>query len=124
MSFEPRPSFMTPEEKHYQVALRRIKGSGKDGSSCVRFSGLSFLPRLPPELKRLTSLQSLRHHRPKGLVVAGFLSFKNLTFEKLSRTPSRPAAWNARHSAKATPSLDNYIFIPARCLIIPAVDCG
>ena len=59
---------MTPEEA-YDEALRRIREAEKTGAleldlsgwnqTAREYSGLETLNRLPPELKRLTSLQSL-----------------------------------------------------------------
>jgi hypothetical protein len=47
---------MTPEEA-YEEALRRIREAEETG--VFDLIGLETLTRLPPELKRLTSLQSL-----------------------------------------------------------------
>jgi hypothetical protein len=54
---------MTPEEA-YQEALRRIHEAEETGAVKLNLSGLfqstlETLTRLPPELERLTSLQSL-----------------------------------------------------------------
>src|ERR1700737_1078800 len=48
---------MTPEEA-YEEALRRIRKAEETGAVELVFRGLA-LPRLPPELASLTSLQSL-----------------------------------------------------------------
>ena len=49
---------MTPEEA-YEEALRRIREAEETGAVELDLSGLETLTRLPPELERLTSLQSL-----------------------------------------------------------------
>ena len=59
---------MTPEEA-YEEALRRIREAEETGAleldlsgwnqTAQEYSGLETLNRLPPELERLTSLQSL-----------------------------------------------------------------
>src|SRR5271166_3376655 len=49
---------MSPEEV-YKEARRRIHEAEKTGALELDLSGLQMLNRLPPELKRLTSLQSL-----------------------------------------------------------------
>jgi internalin A len=49
---------MTPEEA-YQEALLRIRAAERTGALELDLSGLETLNRLPPELERLTSLQSL-----------------------------------------------------------------
>jgi Leucine-rich repeat (LRR) protein len=51
---------MTPEEKDYQEALRRIQEAEDNKSVELDLSQLWDMTRLPPELKRLTSLQSLK----------------------------------------------------------------
>jgi internalin A len=48
---------MTPEEEDYQEALRRIQEAERTGE--LDLTHLSNLTRLPPELKRLTSLKTL-----------------------------------------------------------------
>jgi internalin A len=51
---------MTPEEEHdYQEALHRIEEAERTGTVELSLSELHNLTRLPPELKRLTSLQLL-----------------------------------------------------------------
>ena len=50
---------MTPEEEAYEEALRRIRKAEKTGAVELDLGGLDTLNRLPPELERLTSLQSL-----------------------------------------------------------------
>jgi hypothetical protein len=50
---------MTPEEEAYEIALRRIREAEETGALELDLSGLKTLNRLPPELKRLTSLRSL-----------------------------------------------------------------
>jgi Leucine-rich repeat (LRR) protein len=60
---------MTPEEERdYQEALRRIKEAEENKSAELDLSGLSALTRFPPELARLTSLQSLNLGRCEQLV--------------------------------------------------------
>ncbi len=49
---------MTPEEA-YEEAQRRIREAEESGTIELDLSGLEMLNRLPPELERLTSLQSL-----------------------------------------------------------------
>ena len=49
---------MTPEEEAYEEALRRIRKAEENGVE-LDLGGLDTLNRLPPELERLTSLQSL-----------------------------------------------------------------
>src|SRR5271165_6993725 len=49
---------MTPEEA-YEEALRRIREAEKTGALELDLSGLQALNRLPPELERLGSLQTL-----------------------------------------------------------------
>ena len=52
---------MTPEEERdYQEALRRIKEAEENKSAELDLSNLESLTRLPLELARLTSLQSLK----------------------------------------------------------------
>jgi hypothetical protein len=50
---------MTPEEEAYEEALRRIRKAEETGAVELDLGGLDTLNRLPPELERLTSLQSL-----------------------------------------------------------------
>jgi hypothetical protein len=50
---------MTPEEEAYEEALRRIRKAEETGAVELDLGGLDSLNRLPPELERLTSLQSL-----------------------------------------------------------------
>ena len=50
---------MTPEEEAYEEALRRIREAEETGALELDLWP-SDLTRLPPELKRLTSLQSLK----------------------------------------------------------------
>ena len=49
---------MTPEEEAYEEALRRIREAEKTRALELDLIGFA-LTRLPPELERLTSLQSL-----------------------------------------------------------------
>jgi len=49
---------MTPVEA-YAEALRRIREAEETGAVELSLSGLETLNRLPPDLERLTSLQSL-----------------------------------------------------------------
>ena len=56
---------MTPEEA-YEEALRRIREAEKTGAIELDLR-LSDLIRLPPDLKRLTSLQSLKLERCRRL---------------------------------------------------------
>jgi hypothetical protein len=57
---------MTPEEA-YEEALRRIREAENTGALELDLSGL-VLDRLPPELKRLTSLQTLNLKPPRRSV--------------------------------------------------------
>jgi TIR domain/Leucine Rich repeats (2 copies) len=50
---------MTPEEEAYEKALRHIREAEETGALELDLSGLEELTRLPPEMERLTSLQSL-----------------------------------------------------------------
>jgi Leucine-rich repeat (LRR) protein len=51
---------MAMEEDDYQEALRRIKEAEENKDTALDLSELEFLTRFPPELARLTSLQSLK----------------------------------------------------------------
>jgi Leucine-rich repeat (LRR) protein len=53
------PSFMTPEERDYEEAKRRILKAKENKSVELVLSKLSDLTRFPPELAKLISLQSL-----------------------------------------------------------------
>ena len=50
---------MTPEEEAYAEALRRIREAEANGAVVLDLSKLSALNRLPRELERLSSLQTL-----------------------------------------------------------------
>jgi internalin A len=50
---------MSLDEEAYQEALRRIRRAEETGAAKLDLSGLSGLNRLPRELKKLTSLQTL-----------------------------------------------------------------
>jgi len=52
---------MTPEERDYEEAKRRIQEAEDNKSVELDLSYLSDLTRFPPELANLTSLQSLAH---------------------------------------------------------------
>ena len=54
---------MTPEEEAYAEALRRIREAEANGAVVLDLSKLSALNRLPRELERLSSLQTLNLSR-------------------------------------------------------------
>jgi hypothetical protein len=93
---------MTPEEA-YEEALRRIREAEKTGAIELNlsgwkdggFTGLETLNRLPPELKRLTSLQSLNLAVCKQLrdlsPLTGLTSLQTLNLSGCEQRPVCPA---------------------------------
>ena len=90
---------MSPEEEAYEEALRRIREAEETGAveldlrgwqegktGAQEYTGLEKLTRLPPELERLTSLQSLDlswcYQFSGGLSpLAGLISLQSLNVE-------------------------------------------
>jgi len=76
---------MTPEEEAYDEALRRIREAEETGALELDLSELFELNRLPPELERLTSLQSLNLNSCVRLsdisLLAGLTSLQSLKLQ-------------------------------------------
>jgi internalin A len=69
---------MTPEEA-YQEALRRIREAEESGALELDLSRLSNLTLVPPELSRLTNVQTLRFNELSDLSpLAGMISLQSL----------------------------------------------
>jgi hypothetical protein len=105
---------MTPEEEAYEEALRRIREAEKTGALELDLSGwkdggytgLETLTRLPPELGRLTSLQSLNLRACVQLSdlfsLAGLTSLQTLNLTSCKHDPGSTCPKNGPIDHDAT----------------------